>query len=201
MRAQGICTPSPFGTSNLSTITTCAAPPQCSDGLDNDNDGLRDIDDPSCHTDGNPGNPGSYNPNDNDESSPPQCSDTFDNDGDGLPDSQDPGCHTDGNAGNPASYNPNDNSEAGGTQCSDSLDNDSDGLNNYPNDPGCSSAADNDERNICADGIDNDNDGKVDFSVATWSGPGPWPGKDPGCSSASDNTEANPPVFEEVPPE
>lgn len=32
-------------------------------------------------------------------------------------------------------------------QCNDNLDNDGDGLTDYPNDPGCSSKADNDENN------------------------------------------------------
>lgn len=40
--------------------------PQCSDTKDNDNDGTLDTTDPSCFTD--PLDPGSYNPNDNDES-------------------------------------------------------------------------------------------------------------------------------------
>ncbi|MGH2839299.1 MAG: hypothetical protein ACRDKY_00560 [Solirubrobacteraceae bacterium] len=113
--------------------------PECSDGVDNDGDGLIDIDDPGCHTDGNPNNPDSFNPNDDDESDKkpgggggtagegdeggpggsgaggrPQCSDGVDNDGDGVIDSRDPGCHSDGNPNNPASYNPNDDSEFDG---------------------------------------------------------------------------------------
>jgi hypothetical protein len=102
--------------------------PQCSDGIDNDGDGLIDAADPGCHTDGNANNPASYNANDNSEANSgggvqgstggkngkPQCSDGVDNDGDGLVDAADPGCHTDGNANNAASYNPNDNSEANG---------------------------------------------------------------------------------------
>ena len=41
-----------------------------SDGTlrDNDGDGIANIFDPGCHSDGNPNNPNSYNPNDNDES-------------------------------------------------------------------------------------------------------------------------------------
>jgi hypothetical protein len=42
-------------------------PPQCSDGADNDGDGLVDAADPGCHSDGNAGNPASYVPSDNDE--------------------------------------------------------------------------------------------------------------------------------------
>lgn len=73
-------------------------------------------------------------------------------------------------------------------QCSDTFDNDNDTLIDYPADPGCTSAADNDEFNApppqpaCADGIDNDNppDGKIDYPA------------DPGCVSSSDNDETDP---------
>ena len=41
--------------------------PQCSDSIDNDGDTLVDTNDPDCHTDGNPGNGGSYNPSDTNE--------------------------------------------------------------------------------------------------------------------------------------
>ncbi len=107
--------------------------PECSDGVDNDGDGLIDAADPECHTDGNPNNPASYNPNDDNEANggggddgddgdrdtaggggAAQCSDNRDNDGDGLIDERDPGCHTDGNPNNPASYNPNDDDERDG---------------------------------------------------------------------------------------
>lgn len=40
---------------------------QCSDGIDNDEDGLIDSEDPGCHTDGDPENSESYDPEDNDE--------------------------------------------------------------------------------------------------------------------------------------
>ncbi|CAA9528387.1 MAG: hypothetical protein AVDCRST_MAG67-4259 [uncultured Solirubrobacteraceae bacterium] len=99
--------------------------PQCSDGADNDGDGVIDAADPGCHTDGNPNNPGSYDPNDNseaggptrgagDEDDGPECSDNRDNDGDGRADERDPGCHTDGNPNNPASYDPDDDDERNG---------------------------------------------------------------------------------------
>ncbi len=42
----------------------------CSDGIDNDNDGKVDADDPGCHTDGNSTNSQTYNINDNDETDP-----------------------------------------------------------------------------------------------------------------------------------
>ncbi len=58
-------------------------PPQCSDGIDNDNDGLIDY----------PNDPGCLSPEDNDESNPiTQCSDGIDNDGDGWIDLMDIGC-------------------------------------------------------------------------------------------------------------
>ncbi|HVF78108.1 MAG TPA: LPXTG cell wall anchor domain-containing protein [Solirubrobacteraceae bacterium] len=40
---------------------------QCSDGADNDGDGVIDADDPGCHTDGDPNNAASYNPDDDSE--------------------------------------------------------------------------------------------------------------------------------------
>ncbi len=72
-------------------------------------------------------------------------------------------------------------------QCSDGVDNDGDGKIDFPADPGCSSAADNDETDSgsgtttkpqCSDGKDNDGDGKIDFPA------------DKGCTSASDTSEA-----------
>jgi LPXTG-motif cell wall-anchored protein len=192
---------------------------QCSDGIDNDGDGLIDAADPDCHSDGNANNPGSYVPSDNSEAGGPQCSDGKDNDGDGLVDAADPGCHTDGNANNAASYDATDDSEANGVtkgsssgkpQCSDGIDNDGDGLVDAA-DPGCHSdgnannaasydAGDDNEANgngtegassgaQCSDGIDNDGDGLVDAA-------------DPGCHSdgnannaasyvPSDDSEAN----------
>ncbi len=79
---------------------------QCNDMVDNDGDLKIDSQDPGCHTDGNPNNPSTYVPTDNDEwnfilpSSSSvssvryyQCNDLVDNDGDGKIDyPQDPGC-------------------------------------------------------------------------------------------------------------
>jgi Tol biopolymer transport system component len=66
--------------------------------------------------------------------------------------------------------------------CSDGVDNDGDGQIDFPADPGCTSASDNNETNpACNDGIDNDGDGRTDFPA------------DPGCTSASDNDEFNAP--------
>jgi len=63
--------------------------------------------------------------------------------------------------------------------CSDGNDNDTDGMIDYPNDPGCTSAIDNNESNIpaCSDGLDNDNDSQTDFPL------------DPGCLSLTDDEE------------
>jgi hypothetical protein len=66
-----------------------------------------------------------------------------DADGDGVPDSSDQCPNQPGPANNngcPVPPPPN-------PQCSDGVDNDHDGLTDYPADPGCSSASDNDETN------------------------------------------------------
>ncbi|MBI5881342.1 hypothetical protein HZB90_04385, partial [archaeon] len=104
--------------------------PVCSDGIDNDQDRLVDLADPGCDS-----------VQDNDETDPvvqPLCNDQLDNDGDGLIDMNDAGC---------SALDDNDESNivAPLTECSDGIDNDGDGLIDYPNDPGCSSATDNDE--------------------------------------------------------
>ncbi len=71
----------------------------------------------------------------------------------------------------------------GATQCNDGTDNDANGLTDYPNDLGCTSAADPTEAGYstatqCADGVDNDANGFTDFS------------SDQGCTSASDTSES-----------
>ncbi len=75
-------------------------------------------------------------------------------------------------------------------QCSDGKDNDGDGKVDFPADPGCANAQDNDETDPlppppgvkpqCSDGKDNDGDGKVDFPA------------DPGCVSPQDHDERDP---------
>lgn len=76
--------------------------------------------------------------------------------------------------------------------CNDGQDNDNDGTADYPADPGCSSASDNDEYNAppppppapeCSDGVDNDADGWVD-----------WP-LDADCSSSTDSSEGHAPCI------
>jgi hypothetical protein len=69
-------------------------------------------------------------------------------------------------------------------ECNDGLDNDGDFLVDFPADPGCTSAGDDDETDPtppkqCEDGIDNDGDGFADF------------GNDFGCSSETDDDEVN----------
>src|SRR5262245_44261333 len=85
--------------------------PQCSDGIDNDGDGLIDLGpDPGCTS-----------PSDNSEADPlPACSDGIDNDGNGLIDfPADPGCD---------SATDTLESTHANTQCADGFDNDHDGF-------------------------------------------------------------------------
>ena len=76
--------------------------------------------------------------------------------------------------------------------CSNGSDDDGDGKVDYPADPGCTGATDNDEYNApppppppppptyaCSNGSDDDGDGKVDYPA------------DPGCTGATDNNEYN----------
>lgn len=81
---------------------------RCSDGIDNDQNGFKDAEDSTCHTDGNPKNPDSYDPKkDGERGGGNTCADSKDNNGDGLIDGADPVCHTDSNPKNPSSYDPN----------------------------------------------------------------------------------------------
>lgn len=165
----------------------------CSDGVDNDGDGLIDwpadagcanpsdqsekfnsqcddgIDNETPTPDGLidfPTDPGCSSAQDNNETNP-QCVDGADNDGDMLTDfPNDPGC-TDAN----------DTSETN-PQCNDGMDNDGDMLADFPQDPGCADANSNTENPQCNNGADNDGDTLIDFPA------------DPGCSSASDNSES-----------
>ena len=64
-------------------VAVVTVPKACSDGSDNDGDGLIDF----------PNDPGCSSPDDDGETDPPQCSDGKDNDGDGLIDfPNDTGC-------------------------------------------------------------------------------------------------------------
>ncbi len=107
---------------------------QCSDGIDNDNDGAVDY----------PRDLGCVSPQDNNEindyfygnASAPQCRDGIDNDRDGTVDyPRDLSCSS-----------PNDNDEKYPLpHCSDGIDNDGDRLFDYPRDPGCVNPRDNNE--------------------------------------------------------
>ncbi|HZE89169.1 MAG TPA: hypothetical protein VE404_06455 [Verrucomicrobiae bacterium] len=98
-----------------------AGDPTCSDGLDNDHDGLIDMNDPGCvpppppppAVEGPPGDP--------------TCSDGVDNDQDGHVDLMDPDC---------VSQSTTQEGPPGDPTCSDGLDNDGDGLIDA-NDPDC----------------------------------------------------------------
>ena len=115
------------------TAQAAVAGPQCSDGIDNDADGLVDNLDPQCHIDGDATNIDSYDPTIEQEVDSTAgcvgcgprstgggggggggamniCSDGKDNDGDGLIDAADPGCHSDDDLSK--TYNPNDLDES-----------------------------------------------------------------------------------------
>jgi uncharacterized repeat protein (TIGR01451 family) len=117
---------------------------QCSDGIDNDGDGLTDF----------PDDPGCIDGSDLDETDPPQCSDGIDNDGDGNTDyPDDPKC---------ASFR--DDDEGGSPECSDGVDNDGDGATDA-DDPDCADGNGSSETGLpaCANGIDDDGDGLTDY--------------------------------------
>lgn len=171
------------------TNTFAGTPPPaaaCANGVDDDEDGFVDSNDPNCHTDGNPTNTASYNPSATTETGTlPVCWNGLDDDGDSLVDMLDPGCSS-----------PTDSSEADGgggstAQCSDTVDNDADGKIDSA-DPNCHTdgnpantasydpqRGESDALPACVDGLDNDGDGKVDSA-------------DPGCSGATDDNETDP---------
>ncbi len=106
--------------------------PQCADGIDQDRDTKIDLDDEGCSS-----------LLDDSEGGEPACNDGTDNDGDSKVDTADPGC--DGST---------DSSELDVSACSDGMDNDGDKLTDFPLDPGCASAADDDETNSTGGGAD-----------------------------------------------
>lgn len=110
----------------------------CSDGIDNDKDGLTDCEDPDCAE-----FPHCYESN---------CTDGIDNDGDGLVDCFDPDC-----LGDPACV------ENTSELCSDGVDNDGDGFIDCL-DPDCwdTAACIENTPSRCQDGIDNDGNGLID---------------------------------------
>lgn len=74
---------------------------RCNDGVDNDNNGFIDAADSTCHTDGNPKNPASYDPKKDGERGGNTCADSKDNNDNGLIDGADPICHVDGDPSKP----------------------------------------------------------------------------------------------------
>lgn len=113
------------------------------------------------------------------------CGDGVDNDRDGRADfPYDPGCESE--------LDPGEDDPKVARLCGNGLDDDNDGKTDFDtngngavdgsDDPGCDSAADDDESNAvlpaCADGSDNDGDGQTDFP------------SDPQCSSRNDMSEA-----------
>jgi hypothetical protein len=148
----------------LVRVETPQDDPTCSDGLDNDADGLVDGADLDCLAI----NSEASNPRCPKQS---QCADGADNDGDGLVDAEDDDCGALG-----ADW------EGPVPACADGVDNDGDGLADR-DDPGCATEGDRDEGDLerryddlgamiddsaCQDGLDNDADGLTDEA-------------DPGC--------------------
>lgn len=84
-------------------------------------------------------------------------------------------------------YNTSDSFYVSGTapeQCQNGINDDGDAHTDYPADPGCTSATDNDETNPqCIDGADNDSDTRTDYPA------------DPGCANAQDNSESPDPAI------
>ena len=168
---------------------------RCNDGVDNDNNGYTDTNDSSCHTDGNPKNPSSYDPNKNGENGGGNtCADSKDNNGNNLIDGGDPVCHTDGDPTKP--YDP-DLPEV--TRCNDTKDNDDNGFADI-NDSSCHSdgnpknptsylptkEGENGGGGTCADSKDNNGNGLID-------------GGDPVCHTDGDPTKPYDPTRPEDP--
>ena len=118
----------------------------CSDGKDNDGDGMSDFpDDLGCR---------SEDDDSEDGAAAPQCDDNRDNDGDGKKDyPADPGCFA------PQADDESDECPDGPScsQCANGKDDDQNGATDYPNDTGCESAADHseflDNPNACGTGL------------------------------------------------
>ena len=142
--------------------------PACSDGEDNDLDGVVDLADPGC-ADG-------FDASEADPDVAPACANGADDDGDRRVDwPADPGC-----AG------PADDSEADpevAAACANGVDDDGDGATDWPDDASCAGAGADSEfgaSGACGNGRDDDGDGRVDFPF------------DPGCRFRADADEADP---------
>lgn len=135
---------------------------QCENGIDDDGDGVIDMEDPGCNS--------SFDDNEGDGTT--ECQDGEDNDGDTQIDEDDIACWDES-----GKYNKSHNNEASrDAQCSDKKDNDGDGMCDFdgciiegeerPADPGCENGSDDRESDAtseCQDGIDNDGNGFCDF--------------------------------------
>ena len=140
----------------------------CSDGIDNDNNGYKDCEDPNCKTRGTAEAPG---PGDtvcpDQEDNIYVCSDGLDNDGDGFIDCEDNSCKS------TASCCVATGDESTEEECSDGIDNDCDGYIDCA-DKSCSTlqhcislkcpsgTEPEDTFEKCTDGIDNDCNGYKD---------------------------------------
>jgi len=74
--------------------------------------------------------------------------------------------------------------------CNDGIEDDGDGLVDFPNDPGCSSATDLDERSPllpCDDGADDDGDGLADYPADPGCKDPAWTRENPACDDGIDN--------------
>lgn len=172
-------------TEGFSVVAQLPLVPACSDGLDNDDDGMIDWSDPGCldRLDNDEDEGPECMPDEDgelpDECAEPQlplqCADGKDNDGDGLIDLTDPGCldRADHSEGSDA------------PMCADGLDNDGDGKSDM-DDADCLTPEQNFEsayklvegfKPACSDGWDNDGDGLTDA-------------QDPQCTSPSGLWEA-----------
>ncbi len=144
----------------------------CTDGTDNDGDGLIDDADPGCP----------WNQNVMEWPDPRECNDGVDNDGDGLIDLEDWGC--------PDSMGDEETDPV--RACNDGVDNDADGKADFYGvdidgdgvldleiDTGCENPIDDDEFNYpaCQNGLDDDVDGEADYPF------------DAGCASMDDDDE------------
>lgn len=173
--------------------------PSCSDGVDDDGDGLIDADDPQC-----------FGPNDSEAGTlvsgpieaPSDCTDGTDDDGDGLVDADDPDCIdaadriegpgydgalalviTDGDGleltAVPSQAEVVPPGEPGAiAACANGEDDDGDGLVDEA-DPGCHWENDDSEEQVCSNGVDDDGDGMADLD-------------DPGCYGPNDESESDP---------
>ena len=121
--------------------TTPPDTPECSDGIDNDGDGLVDLADPDCDSPTDDSESGTRGPGaEREDRGETECSDRRDNDGDGRIDLDDPDCDSRSDDSEDGSAR-----DSGDPECSDGIDNDGDGEIDFPDDPQCDSRSDDSE--------------------------------------------------------